>query len=160
MTRRPRRTPAVAAAWSAGAIVLAADAAAIGVLAAHSRSISGLMATVALAYIAMLALGQALAYGCSLAWHAARARRRTDRGARPPSQRPAYTPEQLAQHRDYAQADVLAYARRHAAPDAPVRDGLTQPMPDVTRAAWSGVVADPSSLPWTAPVAGSVGRAS
>jgi hypothetical protein len=55
---------------------------------------------------------------------------------------------------------VLAYARRHAAPGAPVRDGLTQPMPDVTRAAWSGVVADPSSLPWTAPVAGSVGRAS
>ncbi len=62
--------------------------------------------------------------------------------------------------REYA--DEYAAAARHARREAerPTHDGLTQPMPDVTRAAWSGVVADPSSLPWTAPVAGPVGRAS
>jgi hypothetical protein len=156
MTRRPRRTPAVAAACSAAAVLLAADTAALAASAARSHADAALMATVATAYIATLTLGQALAYGCSLAWHAGRPHLRADRAARPPSQRPAYTPEQLVQHRDYAQADTLAYARRRAAPDAPPRDGLTQPMPDVTRAAWSGVVADPVALPWTAPVSGGV----
>ncbi len=154
--RRPRHTPAVAAAWSVGAVALAADTAALAVPAAHD-STAALMAVVALAYLSVLALGQALAYGCSLAWHAGRPHRRVDRPVLPPSQRSAYTLRELTRMRQAAQDDTLAYARQMAATDAPVRDGLTQPLPTVTRAAWSGVVTGPTGLPWTAPVAEPVG---
>lgn len=152
MTRRPRRTPAVAAAWSVGAVALSADTAVLAASAARSHSTAALMATVATAYIATLALAQALAYGCSAAWYAGRSHPRTDRAPRPPSRRPAYTPQALSQIRQDAAAreqrhtDTLT-AARHARREAeqPVRDGSTARMPIV--------VVDAQPWPWSPPVA-------
>jgi hypothetical protein len=171
MTRRPRRTPAVAAAWSAGAVLLAANTAALAASAARNHADAALMATVATAYIATLTLGQALAYGCSLAWHAGRPHLRADRASQPPSQRPAYTTQELSQMRqDAAEAEqrhagMLAAAREASAkaerPVPPGRHGRPQPTPTVVYSVGlpKHAVTNPSSLPWTAPVAGSVGGA-
>lgn len=148
MTRRPRRTWPYAAGWSLVGMVFAANAAAVDVHAWQLRTTPAIVAGTALSYLAVLLLGQALVYSGSVAVNAGRsAYRRRDYK---PTGRTQYTPEQLVEHREYAQADTLAYARqaaawaagaapgvtrRHAAPAAPRRIDDTVPMPAVDETA-------------------------
>lgn len=114
-----------------------------------------------------LALGAA--FGAAFAWgftpvaaacYERRQRRSLTALQLPPSQTYRPCPSPLAGDVQAAEYDSYWTAARLASVEAehaaPVRDGHTQPLPDVTRAVWSGVVADPSALPWTAPVSGGV----
>lgn len=125
MTRRPRRSGRRAAAYTAAATVLAADAALAADIAVRDRSEAALIAAVALGYCAVVALGWLLAYGASAAWSGARAARH-DRRSRA-HWRPQGRPVPGSGFRPAGDAPD-GYGRRHAAPLPP-----TVPMPDLTQ---------------------------